>query len=48
MTPHVREQIPPQRMGAPDEVARVVRFLAEDASRSITGPIRGVNGGIDL
>jgi NAD(P)-dependent dehydrogenase (short-subunit alcohol dehydrogenase family) len=48
MAPHVQEQIPAQRMGLPDEIARVVRFLAEDASGYITGQIRGVNGGIDL
>jgi len=48
MTPHVQEQIPPQRTGPPDGIARVVRFLAEDASGSITGQIRSVNGGIDL
>ena len=47
MTPHVQEQIPPQRMGQPDEIARVVRFLAEDDSSTIIGQIRGVNGGID-
>jgi NAD(P)-dependent dehydrogenase (short-subunit alcohol dehydrogenase family) len=48
MTPHVQEQIPPQRMGPPDEIACVVRFLAEDASSCVTGQVRGVNGGIDL
>jgi NAD(P)-dependent dehydrogenase (short-subunit alcohol dehydrogenase family) len=44
----IREQIPMHRMGQPDEVARVVRFLAQDASGYITGQIWGVNGGIDM
>jgi NAD(P)-dependent dehydrogenase (short-subunit alcohol dehydrogenase family) len=29
-------------------VARVVSFLAQDASSYITGQIWGVNGGIDM
>jgi acetoacetyl-CoA reductase len=44
----VREQIPMHRMGQPDEVARVVCFLAQDASSYITGQIWGVNGGYDM
>jgi NAD(P)-dependent dehydrogenase (short-subunit alcohol dehydrogenase family) len=42
------EKIPAHRMGQPDEIARVVRFLAQDASGYITGQIWGVNGGIDM
>jgi NAD(P)-dependent dehydrogenase (short-subunit alcohol dehydrogenase family) len=42
------EKIPMHRMGQPDEVARVVCFLAQDASSYITGQIWGVNGGIDM
>ena len=30
------------------EVARVVRFLAADASSYITGQVSGVNGGYDM
>jgi acetoacetyl-CoA reductase/3-oxoacyl-[acyl-carrier protein] reductase len=40
--------IPIGRMGRPDEVARVVCFLAEDASSYITGQVWGVNGGYDM
>jgi NAD(P)-dependent dehydrogenase (short-subunit alcohol dehydrogenase family) len=42
------EKIPTHRMGQPDEVARVVSFLSQDASGYITGQIWGVNGGIDM
>ena len=42
------EKIPMHRMGHPDEIARVVCFLAQDASGYITGQIWGVNGGIDM
>jgi NAD(P)-dependent dehydrogenase (short-subunit alcohol dehydrogenase family) len=42
------ERIPMHRMGQPDEVARVVTFLAQDASSYITGQVWGVNGGIDM
>jgi NAD(P)-dependent dehydrogenase (short-subunit alcohol dehydrogenase family) len=42
------EQIPMHRMGHADEIARVVCFLAQDASSYITGQIWGVNGGIDM
>jgi NAD(P)-dependent dehydrogenase (short-subunit alcohol dehydrogenase family) len=42
------EQIPMHRMGRAGEIARVVCFLAEDASSYITGQIWGVNGGIDM
>jgi len=36
------------RLGQPGETARVVHFLAADASAYITGQIRGVNGGLDM
>jgi NAD(P)-dependent dehydrogenase (short-subunit alcohol dehydrogenase family) len=42
------EKIPMHRMGQPDEIARVVCFLAQDASSYITGQIWGVNGGLDM
>jgi NAD(P)-dependent dehydrogenase (short-subunit alcohol dehydrogenase family) len=44
----VRAQIPVGRLGAPEEIARVVCFLAADASSYITGQIWAVNGGLDM
>lgn len=41
-------QIPLHRLGDPAEIARVVHFLAADASSYITGQIWGVNGGMDM
>jgi NAD(P)-dependent dehydrogenase (short-subunit alcohol dehydrogenase family) len=43
-----RSQIPCGRLGKPEEVARVVAFLAADESSYITGQIWAVNGGIDM
>ena len=40
--------IPVRRIGRPDEVARVVGFLAADASGYITGQACAVNGGLDM
>ena len=36
------------RLGRPEEIARVVHFLAAGASAYITGQIWGVNGGMDM
>jgi NAD(P)-dependent dehydrogenase (short-subunit alcohol dehydrogenase family) len=44
----IRAQIPVGRLGRPDEVARVVCFLAADDSAYITGQIWAVNGGLDM
>jgi NAD(P)-dependent dehydrogenase (short-subunit alcohol dehydrogenase family) len=44
----LRAGIPLGRLGEPDEVARVVHFLAADASAYITGQVWGVNGGLDM
>ncbi len=44
----IKSQIPLGRLGRPDEVARVVHFLAADQSSYITGAIWGVNGGQDM
>jgi NAD(P)-dependent dehydrogenase (short-subunit alcohol dehydrogenase family) len=44
----LRAKIPLGRLGEPDEVARVVHFLAADASAYITGQVWGVNGGLDM
>ncbi len=41
-------QIPLGRLGRPEEVARIVRFLADDASSYITGQVWGINGGLDM
>ncbi|HSK92265.1 MAG TPA: 3-oxoacyl-ACP reductase family protein [Euzebyales bacterium] len=39
-------QIPTGRLGKPDEVARVVEFLADPESGYITGSVFKVNGGV--
>src|SRR5690242_14931035 len=44
----LRGQIPAGRFGRPEEVARVVAFLAHDDSAYITGQIWAVNGGLDM
>jgi NAD(P)-dependent dehydrogenase (short-subunit alcohol dehydrogenase family) len=44
----IRAAIPMGRIGRPEEVARVVRFLAADSSSYITGQVWGVNGGYDM
>jgi acetoacetyl-CoA reductase/3-oxoacyl-[acyl-carrier protein] reductase len=44
----IRKQIPVGRLGAPEEIARVVAFLAADQSAYITGQIWAVNGGLDM
>jgi acetoacetyl-CoA reductase/3-oxoacyl-[acyl-carrier protein] reductase len=44
----IKAQIPLGRLGRPDEIARVVHFLAADQSAYITGQVWGVNGGQDM
>jgi acetoacetyl-CoA reductase/3-oxoacyl-[acyl-carrier protein] reductase len=44
----ITSQIPVGRLGRPDEIARVVHFLASDYSAFITGQIWGVNGGQEM
>lgn len=39
-------QVPARRLGQPDEVARVVEFLADPESAYITGQVYSVNGGL--
>jgi NAD(P)-dependent dehydrogenase (short-subunit alcohol dehydrogenase family) len=44
----IKAQIPLLRLGRPEEIARVVAFLAEDESSYITGQVWAVNGGMDM
>jgi len=44
----ITSQIPVGRLCRPEEIARVVHFLAADASAYITGQVWGVNGGMDM
>ncbi len=44
----IKAQIPVRRFCRPEEVARVVHFLAADASAYITGQVWGVNGGLEI
>jgi acetoacetyl-CoA reductase len=44
----VVDKIPTKRLGKPEEVARVVKFLCEDDSSYITGAVYTVNGGLDM
>jgi acetoacetyl-CoA reductase len=44
----VVERIPVKRLGRPEDVARVVRFLCEDESGYITGGAFHVNGGLAM
>jgi acetoacetyl-CoA reductase/3-oxoacyl-[acyl-carrier protein] reductase len=43
-----KAQIPAGRLGRPDEIARVVHFLASDYSSFITGQVWGVNRGPEM
>ncbi|MEE2031362.1 3-oxoacyl-ACP reductase family protein [Rhodococcus chondri] len=44
----ITDSIPVKRLADPQEIARVVHFLAADASSYITGQVWGVNGGLDM
>jgi acetoacetyl-CoA reductase/3-oxoacyl-[acyl-carrier protein] reductase len=44
----IRAQVPLDRLGRPDEVAEVVRFLASDVSAYVTGQVWAVNGGMEM
>ncbi len=41
-------RIPQRRLGQPEEVARVVKFLLDDDSSYITGAVYDINGGLDM
>lgn len=43
---YMLQAVPMARLGAPDEIAKVVRFLASDDSSYITGETIQVNGGM--
>ena len=42
------EKVPVGRLGKPDEVARVVVFLADKNSGFITGETISINGGLEM
>jgi 3-oxoacyl-[acyl-carrier protein] reductase len=42
----IKKMIPMDRLGKPEEVARVIRFLCSDDASYMTGQVIGINGGI--
>jgi citronellol/citronellal dehydrogenase len=40
-----RKAIPLKRLGTPEEVARVILFLASDQNDFVTGSVYGIDGG---
>jgi 3-oxoacyl-[acyl-carrier protein] reductase len=42
----IKKAIPMERLGKPEEVARVIRFLCSDDASYMTGQVVGINGGI--
>jgi 3-oxoacyl-[acyl-carrier protein] reductase len=43
---HIKQMIPMGRVGRPEEVAKVIRFLCSDDASYITGQVISVNGGM--
>jgi len=48
MLERFRADVPVGRFARPEEIARVVAFLADDESSYITGQVWAVNGGLDM
>lgn len=44
----LKEEIPLNRIGTPEDVAKTVLFLASDGANYITGQVFGVNGGMNI
>jgi acetoacetyl-CoA reductase/3-oxoacyl-[acyl-carrier protein] reductase len=44
----IRAQVPLNRLGRAEEIARAVEFLASDGAAYITGQVLAVNGGMDM
>src|SRR4051794_37062226 len=44
----IKGKIPLARLGEPEEIARVVNFLCDDASSYITGQVWAINGGMEM
>jgi 3-oxoacyl-[acyl-carrier protein] reductase len=42
----IKQAIPMARVGRPEEVSGVVRFLCSEEASYITGQVIGVNGGM--
>lgn len=42
----IKQMVPAQRAGTPDEVAELVAFLVSDKAAYISGQVIGINGGI--
>ncbi len=43
---NIKAMVPMERLGKPEEVARVVKFLCSEDASYITGQVISVNGGI--
>jgi len=43
---NIKQMIPMARVGKPEEIARVVRFLTSEDASYITGQVISVNGGM--